>query len=405
MATISNLNNSGEKRIRVLVAPLDWGLGHATRCIPIIKQLIALNCEVLIASSGGQKALLEQEFPALRSLELPGYGLKYGEKRWSTSLKIFLQIPKILTAIKRENCWLQAFLVRERLDMLISDNRYGLHSEGLFSIFITHQLCIQTPWGQTIFGKIAEKKLQKIHYRYIDRFSRCWVPDLETAPTLAGRLAHPELFPSIATRYIGILSRFRSEGKAASGEGKEQGRDQGKIEEKAERKTGIDILFLLSGPEPQRTLLEKRVVRELRSYTGKAVIVRGLPGNGGADLADSAGTPFYSHLPAAELKKLIDRSGLVISRAGYSTIMDLAALGKRAVLIPTPGQSEQEYLGDRLAGMHLFMCIRQNDFSLPDVLAAAGRFPFAGWETGGEGLLQEEILGILETVFPIGPPS
>lgn len=432
-----------------MIAPLDWGLGHATRCIPIINQLIALDCEVLIASSGGQKSLLEREFPGIRSLELPGYGIKYARGRWSTFLKLFIQIPKILTAIKRENHWLRTFLARERLDLVISDNRYGLHAEGVFSVFVTHQLCIQTPFGKGRFGRAAEQRLQKMQYRYIDFFSRCWVPDLETGGTLAGRLSHPELFPHTDVRYIGILSRFSdnagirsSEGGVLSGENNEVLFREGEIPSSGggalsrgaeggfREEQDIDILFLLSGPEPQRSLLERQVVRELRWFDGRAVIVRGLPGGrqgistkreewewaierdkgrandiaaGSFEMADVS---VYSHLPAAALKKIMDRTSLVVSRAGYSTIMDLAALGKRAVLIPTPGQSEQEYLGQYLAGRKMFLCVKQDGFSLPAMLEAARRFPFRADEYSGRpgagrretDLLDREIREILAQI-------
>lgn len=406
-----------------MVAPLDWGLGHATRCIPIIRQLIALNCEVLIAGSGASKLLLEKEFPGIRSLELPGYGLKYGKKSWSTHVKLFVQIPKILTAIKRENRWLTAFLAREPLDLLISDNRYGLHADGLFSVIMTHQLCIQTPLGSGPAGTAAEKRLQSLHYRFINRFSRCWVPDFETGPTLAGKLSHPETLPDIDTRYIGILSRFCPDAGIEQGMSRERGLQDG---------MDIDILFLLSGPEPQRTVLEKKVIRELQSFTGRAVLVRGLPGkkqaaadgdierdiNGNSGIAPgsfgSADVSVYSHLSTAELLRILIRTELVVSRAGYSTIMDLVVLRKKAILIPTPGQTEQEYLGDRLRDLQIFPSLKQRKFSLAAVLTAARRFRFegfAGYAAGSgregnpidvkkltEGALAGEIRDVLKTI-------
>jgi hypothetical protein len=251
----SKINSSTQKRVKILLVPLDWGLGHATRCIPIVKELLSLKCDVIIAAAGGQKALLEEEFPFLPFVELPGYGVKYGKNRAFTLLKIMAAIPKILIRIKEENAWLKAFQEREKPDAVISDNRYGLHHKGLFSVFITHQLRIRTPFGQR-----ADRVLQRLQYRLLKRFSICWVPDLEEDPekdsfSLAGDLSHPEELPSIPLRYIGPLSRF----------------------EKKEVSDPCDLLILLSGPEPQRTIFEKMILGQLPAYEGSVVLVRGLP--------------------------------------------------------------------------------------------------------------------------------
>lgn len=203
MTPFSKINSSTQKRAKILLAPLDWGLGHATRCIPIVKELLSLDCEVIIAATGDQKVLLEQEFPLLPFVELPGYRVRYGKNRALTLFKIGVKIPKILIRIKAENVWLQAFQERERPDAVISDNRYGLYHAELSTVFITHQLLIRTP-----FGSWADAFLQRIQYRWLKRFSVCWIPDLGKKDSLAGELSHPEKFPSIPVRYIGPLSRF-----------------------------------------------------------------------------------------------------------------------------------------------------------------------------------------------------
>ncbi len=253
MTGIAKINGITQKRAKILLAPLDWGLGHATRCIPIVKELLSLDCEVIIAATGVQKALLEQEFPFLPFVELPGYRVKYGKNRALTLLKIVAGIPKILIRIKAENAWLRAFQERERVDAVISDNRYGLYHADVFSVFITHQLLIRTPFGSRIDGI-----LQRIQYRWLNRFSICWVPDLPGKDSLAGELSHPRQLPSIPVRYIGTLSRF----------------------EKKEILPGCDLLILLSGPEPQRTLLEKILLDQLSACPGKIILVRGLLAEG-----------------------------------------------------------------------------------------------------------------------------
>ncbi len=329
--------------LKVLVAPLDWGLGHATRCIPIIKELIHQKCQVIIAAEGAQKALLHEEFPFLTFVELPGYRIHYGKNRALTILRLMASIPKILIRIKRENDWLRHFADRERPDLVLSDNRYGLYLPGTFTVFITHQLSIRTP-----FGKVADRLLQRINYSAIGRFSICWVPDMPGADGLGGELSHPRLMPPISTRYIGWLSRMDVM--------------------PAPRTKDFDVLVLLSGPEPQRTILEKMIIDQAGDCECKMVLVRGLPGGGGRSLKTPQGVVVYDHLAAGELQRLMLRSDVVLSRPGYSTVMDLSRVGKKAIFIPTPGQTEQEYLGGYLAGKGLGICIRQHVFSLTSAL-------------------------------------
>jgi UDP-N-acetylglucosamine transferase subunit ALG13 len=360
---------------------------------------------VIIATSGDQKALLKGEFPSLSFIELPGYNVKYGKNRALTLLKIITSIPKILIRINRENNWLKQFLVREKVDAVISDNRYGLHSPEVFSILMTHQLHIKTS-----SGKMADRLLQRINYRSINRFSLCWVPDGNKENALAGDLSHPGKMPAIPVRYIGLLSRFEPCG------------NEGRAE--------IGLLILLSGPEPQRTILENKVLEQLAAYPGNAILVRGLPGGGTIGAAGSVGAAdgelrgrggtgrlpdrikIYDHLPSAELNRIICGAGLVISRPGYSSIMDLLKLNKRCVFIPTPGQTEQEYLGDHLAVRKLALSMPQRGFSLPAAVAAAKDFPFATLvssaapstevrpeQANTESLLEKEIAWLVQTVM------
>jgi hypothetical protein len=367
LASLSKINNPTTKKPRILLVPLDWGLGHATRCIPIIKELLIQKFEVLIAASGDQKALLQREFPLLSYVELPGYQMKYDKNRAFTFLRLIGAIPKILIRIKQENRWLRRFREGMELDAVISDNRYGLWGKGLYSVFITHQLGIRTSLGTRM-----DRWVQRLHYRLIDRFSIVWVPDHEEGMGLAGALSHPGRMPSPPVRYIGILSRM----KESIG-----GDIQGDVGEGVQGTGGrygdgtIDLLVLLSGPEPQRSILEKRIWVQLRDMQGSVVLVRGLP-RGGRPLGGFPNVQVYDHLPAEELNRVLLRAKLVLARAGYSTVMDLVCLKKKAILIPTPGQTEQEYLGRYLEERLIAVCIRQKGFSLADALLRANSFPY-----------------------------
>lgn len=330
--------NISTKRPKILIAPLDWGLGHASRCIPIIR-IIIKYADVVLAGEGIVVILLQKEFPDLKVLDLKGYSVKYTTRRRFFSLKILLQVPKIFAAISREKKWLKRIVASENIDAVISDNRFGLYHKNIPCIYITHQLFIQTR------NHLANKLVQKMHYRYISKFEKCWVPDNDSQD-LAGALSHPPALPQIPVEYIGILSRF----------------------EKRAITKKYDFVLLISGPEPQRSVFERILLREFEGSSFSFAMVRGLPGNSlPLKLKNSSGQVF-DHLPAAQLGQLIQEAETVIARAGYSTIMDLATLQQKAILVPTPGQTEQEYLAEYLMSKNMFHCVAQRDFSLTNVV-------------------------------------
>ncbi|HUC81310.1 MAG TPA: glycosyltransferase [Flavisolibacter sp.] len=354
---------------KILVAPLDWGLGHATRCVPIIRELLAQNCQVLLAGEGKVKALLQQEFPQLPFVELPGYRIQYASSGWGLAAKIVAQIPKILSAIKKENAWLEKLVQEEGIDAVISDNRYGLYSEKIPSVFITHQLRIKAP------VKFAEDFLQGLNYQYIDKFQECWVPDAEGKNNLGGTLSHPTETPSVPTHYIGVLSRFDATQESSSEE---------------------NLLVLLSGPEPQRSLLETQLLEELKDYTKPVVLVRGMPGSN-EELNVKENVTVFAHLPASELEAKIKAAPFVIARCGYSTVMDLAVLKKKSILIPTPGQTEQEYLAKHLMEKNFAFCVEQKKFRLKHALALAASFAYQPFNAS-MGNLQTTIASFINSV-------
>ena len=332
-STIKNINTT---RKRVLVAPLDWGLGHTTRCIPVIQELLLQNFTVLLAAEGNSANLLGKEFPSLTILPLKGYKISYSNTKLFFVAKLIAQIPKILKAIKQEHKWLNKIIKEYKIDIVISDNRYGFYNINIKSIFITHQLAIET--GNTFTNWL----IQKLNYRLINKFDDCWIPDNEVPFDLAGKLSHPKEMSVVPTKYIGILTRFKKETSEKN----------------------IDLLVLISGPEPQRTALENIMLLQMKKVSLKMVLVRGLPGVANKLINENTALQIYDHLPAIELSRLIQSSKIVIARSGYSTIMDLIALQQTAVLIPTPGQKEQEYLAEYLAAKKYFIAAQQNGFNL-----------------------------------------
>ena len=325
--------------VQVLISPLDWGLGHATRCIPIIKTLTTHGLTVILASGGPQMTLLKGEFPGLEIVEIPGYGIRYSSGKGGLVRGLIFRIPRILRQIRRENGWLKNFCRNRKIDAIISDNRYGFYHKKIFSVFITHQLFIQTGMGNGV-----NRILMRLNYFFIQRFSECWVPDFRDTASLAGLLSHPPRLPGIPVKYIGILSRFRPAGKQVSN----------------------PLLILISGPEPQRTELENKIFEGLSFYKGRAVVVRGLPDMKERKTISNPGIVIYNHLASEALNEWMNCSAIVISRSGYSTIMDLARLRRKALLIPTPGQPEQEYLAKELDEKQWALQVSQESFRLEE---------------------------------------
>jgi UDP-N-acetylglucosamine transferase subunit ALG13 len=340
------------RKSRILVAPLDWGLGHTTRCIPIIKELLAQNFEVFAAGDHQQERLLRTEFPGLPFLPLRGYGVRYSKK--NLLLKLISQVPRIMFRIREEHRWLQETVTTHQINAVISDNRFGLYHQKLPTVLITHQLQMKTN-----LGGWSEKILRSWNYSFINRFAACWVPDDDGPNNLAGELSHPMVLPKVPITYIGPLSRFHPQEQFSSF-AKPQ-RDH--------------LLFILSGPEPQRTLLEDKIINDASHYPGTATIVRGLPSSLSA-IPSTRMIKVFNHLPANELRQEIENAEVVISRSGYSTIMDIVPLGKKAILIPTPGQTEQEYLAAYLQQQHKAFTIAQKDFSLPTILEEVKLFHY-----------------------------
>jgi len=338
---------------RILLAPLDWGLGHATRCIPLIKLLLDRGATVILAGETATQALLQAEFPNLTFIQLKGYRVRYSKKSWSLPLSLASQIPKIFSAIQYEREVLKLLVKDHQIDGIISDNRYGFYHPELPSVIITHQLRIRSG-----LGRVTDDVVQTLHYKLLSRFKSCWVPDFEEAPGLAGELSHPHQKPSIPLYYTGPLSRM------------EQG-------EKGRR----HILILLSGPEPQRSLFEKMVIDALPGLNEKLVLVRGLP-LGGPKLHLPANVEAYDHLPAEALNRFMLDAELVIARSGYSTVMDLAKLKKRSVLVPTPGQTEQQYLASELMRNRHALAVDQSKFRLKAAIDLARNFRYANFEEG-----------------------
>lgn len=331
---------------RILVAPLNWGLGHATRCIPIIRGLLQQQFTPVLASDGIALDLLKKEFPELETIELPAYNIRYSKKGYWFKLKLLKDSPKLMNAVNAEKKLIKSIIETHNIDGIISDNRLGIYSKQVPSVFITHQLQVlsgNTTWLST-----------KLHQKVISKFDECWVPDTNSMPNLSGKLGHTDHY-FIPTKYIGPLSRFT----------------------KNEVEMVYDVMVLLSGPEPQRTMLEEKLLKELKDYNGKVLFVKGIVENE-QTVTENNRLTIYNFMTSAMLEKALNESRLIVSRSGYTTIMDLAKLGKKAFFIPTPGQFEQEYLATRLTELGLMPSCKQDDFTVDKLADIAN---YKGLET------------------------
>jgi hypothetical protein len=321
---------------RILVAPLDWGLGHATRCIPIISRLIDLGAVPVIGADRGPLALLRREFPGLEYAVLPGPVIRYGGGRqqlWSMAL----QFPSMVRSVSRERAQLRALRGRMRLHAVISDQRFGLRDPAIPSVVLTHQVFPFTPAAQGF--------LRRINRGHLSAFTHCWVVDHQEGPGLAGELSHGSNMPRNA-RYIGTLSRMRPDAPPPP--------------------VIYDVVAVISGPEPQRTLLEQRLLEQLQHIKGHHLLVRGMPGS--TEERRMGNVHAVAHMGGDELNAHLVHAGRIITRSGYTTLMDLEAIGRQALLIPTPGQPEQEYLGRLHAPLGVHVVRPQEQLRLTEAL-------------------------------------
>lgn len=316
---------------RILISPLDWGLGHASRIIPLIDKYLELGDNVIIAGSGMSLNLIKKQFPQLKSVEIPSFKMKYSAGK-SQVWAVAKAFPRLIYYSIREHNALKRIVKEENIDLIISDNRFGLFHKTVPSAYITHQLLIKLPKGWSFI----EPMVAYIHRCIINKFTECWVPDFESCQnSLAGELSHPTKLPK-NVKYIGVLSRFNLSERSAGTYGSCV-RNQ--------------ILAILSGAEPQRTIFENELLTSLQNNPSENIIL--IKGKIEAEqkITKVDKVTVYNYMNTEQLQEHILKADEIICRSGYSSIMDLYALGKlkNATLIPTPGQSEQEYLAEYIS--------------------------------------------------------
>jgi len=295
----------------IFFSPLDWGLGHATRCVPVIRALLKNNNVIFIGVTPLTNPIFEEEFPELEKINIPPYDIRYSSilPIW---LKLLLDWKRISGVIRKEKDVLGEIISKYDIEVVISDNRFGLFSEKTHNIFMTHQVFLKAPFFNSL--------VQKINKKHILNFDELWIPDYEEdEKCLSGALSHGNQFHS-KIKYIGPQSRL-TKNEA--------------VKEK------YDYLFFISGPEPQSIIFRNLLINKSKKYPQlNFALVSNFPQNEDLKNVDCFMSP-----NAKNLGKIINESTHIICRSGYSTLMDMYILGKNnIILIPTPGQTEQEYL-------------------------------------------------------------
>ena len=320
--------------------------------MPIIQDLIEKGHTVTIAAGGAQKKLLQYYFPNATYLSIPNYYIRYSKKAWWLPFALFFQLPKMALAIYKEHRWLQANM--HLFDHVISDNRYGLFNSQLTTTFITHQLIVKAPftWAEII--------IQKVQYYFINQFSECWIPDTLDYPGYAADLSHPAVMPKIPVTYIGPLSQFSVLQNVST--------------------TALPIkykyCFLLSGPEPQRTMLQDIIESGAQQLQAVSILIEGRPSDLPNHYQIKNLLTKLRYASGQDLLDIILQSEFVVCRSGYSTLMELLPLHKKMILIPTPGQTEQEYLAASLAHRQMAVIMDQSTFDLTTLNEKADKHYF-----------------------------
>ena len=329
---------TGNYKKRILFIILNWGLGHATRCIPLIKALTESHT-ITIASAGRSLDLLREEFPDLDCFESTDYEVRASKFKTWLIPSIGLQIPQILGRILEEKRLIKKLVREYKIDMIVSDSCYGAYSRLAPTFFITHQLRFPLPKSLHKTEFLSEW----FNYFFFKKYKYIFVLDTRDRINLTGKLSHKGLVSRLDKLvYLGILSSIYPENS---------GQD-------------IDVLISVSGPEPARTLFEKIILSQIEKMEGKIVVTLGKPERSG-QFEKIGNAIIYSHINRKKMNEYMNRAKLIICRSGYSTIMELLSLRKKAILIPTPGQTEQEYLAAHLKELNLFHSLEQRDLDLP----------------------------------------
>lgn len=335
--------------MKALVAPLDWGLGHATRCAPVVREFLEKGCDVELAVTRGNAAILREMFPDVRQRLAPSYNIVYPKHGYNMAFWLLKNSAHLRAVMRAEHHYAEEMVERHGYDILVSDNRFAFRSRKAKSVYMTHQCRIAFPKMFRMFEAFGAAW----HASVMSRFDEVWVPDVPEFPGYAGSLSHVERCPR-PLKFVGPLSRFAMLPLTQSTE------------------KDLGIVAVVSGVEPARSRFASRLSSVLPQIPGKHVVILGKPASS-LKTWTAGNVTFYNHLPTQEFANVISRAGWVISRGGYSTVMDMAVLGAKCIFVPTPGQYEQVVLAADLSAAGFAVSIEEGSLSVDSLSKALQR--------------------------------
>ena len=323
--------------MKIIYGVCSWGLGHATRSLPVIRKLIKENHELTIISNGRSLELLRNELGEnIKYIDIPDYPMLLSENSRQFMAKSVIYWPTFIGGLHKGFSQLKKILEKQKYDRIISDARYDIYSRRIPSFFISHQIRIMNP----LRIKMFENGSELFNLFFFKRFCGILVPDYKE-DSLSGDLSHNlKKIDENKLHYVGVLSDFK----------------------KRTMKKDIDYLISISGPEPQRTMFEETLLSQIDDLTGKVVLTLGKTEQ--KDKFEKKDIETHSFLSKEKREEYLNRAKLVVSRSGYSTILDLAVVGTKALMTPTPGQIEQEYLSQYHNKMKTFYSVNPDDLNL-----------------------------------------
>jgi len=341
--------------LRVLFGVCSWGLGHATRDLPLLRRMIKTGHTLTLVGIGRSLDLLKDELKdACSYFTIPDYSSAYSERDFSVA-RFLSYFPIYMNEIVQEHSQIKKLIKREKYERIISDNRYGVYNKEIPSYLISHQLRFIAP-GRVKLFEMATEGFNYSFFKY--NFSKFLVPDYKE-DGLSGDLSHNlKYFKEEKIEYLGVLSDLR----------------------KRETAEDIDYFIPLSGPEPQRTILEKKILEQAPLLKGKVVIALGKPEDPRNETVNHLRV--FGYLGRKRQEEIMNRSKLVITRPGYTTVMELSLLGKKALFIPTPGQTEQVYLAEYHKKRKNFYSVNQDRLNLTRDVEEAKKYPGLVHKTG-----------------------
>jgi spore coat polysaccharide biosynthesis predicted glycosyltransferase SpsG len=361
------------KKNNILICPLEWGLGHAGRMIPLARKLQECNNSIFIGAGREHQMLFRNELSEITYIDFQGF--KPGYSRFLPPyITLFLKIPVLIFHIIAEHLRLRKIIKENNIDIVISDNRFGLWNRKIRTVYVTHQLRIPFPGKLKLF----ERTGILLHRFFIKKYSFCFIPDFPGVLNISGRLSHDMDLPENA-RFIGILSRFMYCAPSPN-----------------EKK--IDFphnTIILSGPEPQRGILKNKLVELLQDKEPATVILEGKP-DAFPEVKRAGNIISYNHLSTGEMQEMITGSSLIITRSGYTIVMELISLNRSALLIPTPGQTEQEYLAQYLSAKGWFTAVPQKSLGSGLVLTTGRPVNAGELITESRILLEKALVELLK---------